>query len=542
MRKLLGTLALLVSALSIVPAAAQGQDRTELLRQAQAAYDDFDPPRAIRIARSALDPVLGPLDSTWVRGVHLLTQILIEEQQQPLARVWAQWAMRTRPDLEIDSVRFLSNVVTLLSEARAATPRTAGDAGTSERYTWPGVAADATESRFRMSPVAPPVTVVVTGRGVLGPQGLALPAGTYELDISATGFLPMRVTREALPGVTTEFTFTLTSAAAAANTLAADVAARLSRATVPLQVTRFGGPAACAVGVASGGERLVLTSYHAIRGADAIAANGEVRVAAWDVTSNLAVLMLPAAAPDTLSSATALTDGQALWGVALAECRTPAPTRVLLNSWDGRPLGTLALSAAPANAVIGSPLVDYRGQFAGVWTGGGRAAPATVVAPLIARARENIIAQRVLTPQQVAQQENHRYGTVVVAVDVPNATVKMTALEAWHWEELNATGPAPFTFRGAAGRYRLEVSAPGIAARTQDVVLRAGESTRTAVSLRAVAQGPAGPAPAARRGVPKWVWAVAVGGAVAGGLAMGGGGGGGGGASGGSINISVPNP
>jgi hypothetical protein len=540
-RKLLGILALSVSALSIVPATAQGQDRTELLRQAQAAYDDFDPPRAIRIARSALDPVLGPLDSTWARGVHLLTQILVEEQQLPLARTWAQWAMRSNPDLPIDSVRFLANVVSLLREARAASALSSGDAGTTQRYTWPGAASDANDALFRLSPVAPPVTVVVTGRGVLGATGLALPVGTYELEISAPGFLPMRVTREALPGVTTEFTFALTPAAAAANTLAADVAARLARATIPLQVTRFGGPAACAVGVASGGERLVLTSYHAIRGADAIAANGEVRVAAWDVTSNLAVLMLPAAAPDTLSSATALTDGQALWGVALAECRTPTPTRVLLNTWDGRPLGTLALSAAPANAVIGSPMVDYRGQLAGVWTGAGRAAPATVIAPLIARARENIIAQRVLTPQQVAQQENHRYGTVIVAVDVPNATVRMTALEAWHWEELNANGPAPFTFRGAAGRYRLEVSAPGVAARTQEVVLRAGESTRTAVSLRAVAQGPAGPAPAARRGVPKWVWAVAIGGAVAGGLAMGGGGGGGG-SSTGSINISVPNP
>jgi hypothetical protein len=538
-RKLLGSLALLISTLALVPATAQGQDRADLLRQAQAAYDDFDAPRAIRIARSALNPVLGPLDSTWARGVQMLTQMLIEEQQQPLAKTWAQWAVRVNPEMPIDSVRFLTDVVTLLREARAAATRSSGDAGTTARYTWPGLASDASEARFGLAPEAPPVTAVVTGRGLLGATGLALPVGTYELEISAPGFLPMRVTREALPGVAIEFTFTLTPAAAAANTLAADVAARLARAAVPLQVTRFGGPAGCAVGVASGGERLVLTSYHAIRGADAIAANGEVRVAAWDVASNLAVLMLPAAAPDTLGSATALVDGQALWGVSLAECRTPSETRVLLNAWDGRPLGSLALSAAPNNAVIGSPLVDYRGQLAGVWSGGGRAAPATVIAPLLARARENIAAQRVLTPQAVAQQENHRYGTVIVAVDVPNATVRMTALEAWHWEELHANGPAPFSFRGAAGRYRLEVSAPGISARTQEVLVRAGETTRTAVSLRAVAQGPAGPVPAARRGVPKWVWAVAIGGAVAGGLALGGGGGE---PTTGSITISVPNP
>jgi hypothetical protein len=540
-RHFLGTLALVAAALALVPADVQAQDRAALLQQARAAIDDFDSPRAIRIARSALDPVLGPLDSTWAVGVHLLTQILLEEQQNELARTWAQWAMRTSPNMPVFTEGFLSTVGALLTEARGVAVRTAGDDATRERYTWPGTAAESNEARFRVGTGPAPVTVLVRGIGIVGPQGLVVPPGTYELEVSGSGLLPMRVTREALPGITTEFTFTLTSAAAAANTLAPDVMARVARATIPLQVTRFGAPAACAVGVASGGQRLVLTSYHAIRGADAIAANGEVRVAAWDVTANLAVLVLPAAAPDTLAAAGALTDGQALWGVALAECRTPTETRVLLNAWEGRPAGALLLSATPQNAAIGSPMVDYQGQLAGVWSGGGRAAPATVVAPLVARALENVVAQRLLTPQQVAQQENHRYGSVVVAVDVPGATVRMTALEAWHWEELNASGPAPFTFRGAAGRYRLEVSAPNVAPRSQEVVIRAGETVRTAVSLRAVAQGPAAPAGAARRGVPKWVWAVAIGGAVAGGLALGGGGGGGG-PSGGSINISVPNP
>lgn len=542
MRHLLATAALAAAVLAFAPAELQAQDRAALIQQARAAIDDFDSPRAIRIARSALDPVLGPYDSTWAVGVHLLTQILIEEQQNELARTWARWAMRTSPTMPVFTVGFLSTVGALLEEARANAVRTAGDEASRERYTWPGIAAESNEARFRVAAGAAPVTVLVTGVGIVGPQGLVVPPGTYELEISASGFLPLRLTREALPGITTEFTFTLTSAAAAANTLAPEVRARVARATIPLQVTRFGGPAACAVGVASGGQRLVLTSYHAIRGADAIAANGDVRVAAWDVTANLAVLVLPAAAPDTLPAVETLTDGQALWGVQLAECRTPSETRVLLSGWQGRPVGELALSAAPPGAVVGSPLVDYQGQLAGVWSTGTRAAPATVVAPLVARAQENVVAQRTLTPQQVAQQENHRYGSVVVAVDVPGAAVRMSGIEAWHWEELNANGPAPFTFRGAAGRYRLEVSAPNVPTRTQEVVVRAGETVRTSVTLRTVAQGPATPAGAARRGVPKWVWAVAIGGAVAGGLALGGGGGGGGGPDFGTINISVPNP
>ena len=65
---------------------------------------------------------------------------------------------------------------------------------------------------------------------------------------------------------------------------------------------RNAGWIALHAGVASGGERLVLTSYQAIRGADAVTANGEVKVAAWDVASNLAVLVLPAKATTTLES------------------------------------------------------------------------------------------------------------------------------------------------------------------------------------------------------------------------------------------------
>jgi hypothetical protein len=381
--------------------------------------------------------------------------------------------------------------------------------------------------------------VLVRGIGIVGAQGLVLPPGTYELEVSGNGFLPLRVTREALPGVTSEFAFTLTSAAVASATLAPEIAARVARATRPLQVTRFGLPQACAVGVASGGARLVLTAYHAIRGADAIAANGDVRVAAYDVTSDLAVLVLPAAAPETLTTATQAIEGQSLWGVTLTDCAgTATPTaRVLLQ---GTAPGALSLSAALEAAANGSPLVDYQGQIAGVWSAGTRGAPASVIAPLVARAQEAVEQNRTLTPEQVAVQENHRYGSVVIAVDLPNATVKVSPLEAWHWEELRAEGPAPFTFRGAAGRYRVDVSAPGVTARTQEVTVRAGEVTRTAIALRSVAQAPSGPAPAAqKRGMPKWVWAVAIGGLVGGALALGGGGGG---SSGGTIVIEVPNP
>ncbi len=537
MKRILLVAALLVSAIALAPTSVDAQDRGALLRQAQAAYDDFDPPRAIRIARAALDPAIGPLDSTWVRGVHLLAQILIEEQQADAAKNWARWAMRARPDLPIDSVNFLAGVVSALREARTAAPRTAADDKTKATYTWPNATATTTEARIRVASSSSQLNVLVRGIGLVGPEGLVVPPGTYDLEVSGTGLLGLRVTREALPGVVSTFAFDLTPAAAAAMTLAADVRAKVFAATVPLSIMRFGAPQqACAAGVASGGERLVLTSYQAIRGADAVTANGEVKVAAWDVASNLAVLVLPATATTTLESTADILDGQSLWAVSLAECRTPGEARVVLQGWEGRPLGALALSAAPANAALGSPLVDYRGNFAGTWSGGNRAAPASVIAPLLARARENITAQRTLTAQQVATQENHRHGAVVIAVDVPNATVKMTPLEAWHMTEITAQGVAPFSFRGEAGRYRVEASAPGIPSRTQEIVVRAGETTRTAISLRAVAAVPAAVVAPRKKGIPKWVWAVGVGGVVA---AAALGGGGGGAPSGGSIEVVV---
>lgn len=323
--RLFKILAPLVGALLLsVPASLEAQSRSALLQQATAALDDFDAPRAIRLARAALDPRSVRSTPTG-RAACVLTQILIEEQQPELAQTWARWALRLEPEMPIDSVAFLTNVVTMLREARDAAPRSAADEATRARYEWPGVTSTATEARFRIASGGPAVTVLVRGVGLVGPQGLAVPPGSYELEVSATGFLPLRVTREALPGVAMEFSFTLTSAAAAAATLGAEVQSRLTRATVPLQVTRFGGQQACAAGLASGGERLVLTSYSAIRGADAVAANGEVRVAAWDVAANLAVLVLPANAPEQLPATSSVIDGQSLWGVTLAECRTVAP-------------------------------------------------------------------------------------------------------------------------------------------------------------------------------------------------------------------------
>jgi len=547
-RSLLVALALVLGLSSASPLAAQGS-RADLLRQAVAASDDFDAPRAMRLARTALDPALGARDTTWGRAVHLLTQLLIEDGQEAQAHVWAKWAMRLEPNLQVDSVNFVAAVVTALRQARATAVRTAGDDATRETYMWPSATATGTEARVRLAPSPTNPTVLVRGVGLVtaGP-GIALEAGTYELEVNASGFLPLRLTREALPGVTIELSFTMTSAAAAAASLAADVRTRVDRSVVPLTITRFGvTTAACAVGATASGGRLVLTSYSAVRGADAItsgAAVGDaVRIAAYDKAANLAVLVVPSANADTVPLATNLVDGQALYALGLADCRTVRESRVLLNSWPGRPTGAaLVLSAAPGDAAGGTPgsvLVDYQGNIGGVWVGGPAAVSAPAVAALLSRARVNVAGGSLQTPQAVAVAENHRYGQVIIAADVEGATIAVTPLEAWHWEGLAATSNAPLTFNAPAGRYRVVASAPNIAPRTQEITVRAGERTRAAISLRSVAGGPAQPAASPRKGLPKWVWIAGLGvGAVAA-AALGGGGGGG---PGSGIDISFPNP
>lgn len=531
-----------IFALALITPSAQAQgSRAELLRQATAAYDDFDIPRAARFARAAIDPSLGVRDTVWARGVHLLTQLLIEDNQNAQATLWARWAMRLEPTLQIDSVRFLGEVVSTLRDARAAAVRTTADDATRETFAWPTATFTGTEARLRLAPSATNVSVLVTGVGLLtdGP-GITLQPGTYELQVSASGYLPLRITREALPGVTTEFAFTMTSAAAAANTLAADVRTRVNRSLVPLNITRFGAPAACAAGLTASGGRLVVTSYSAIRGADGVAsgAGDGVRVAAWSVASNLAVLVVPNAAVDTLPITDNLVAGQALFGLGLQECRTPTETRVLLSDWEGRPAGRLNLSAPLPGDVAGAPFVDFQGNFAGVWNGGPTAVPAAVVTGLLQTARANVAAGRLLTPQAVATQERHRYGTVVIAADIPEAAIKVTPLESWHWADLATEGTGSVTLSAPAGRYRVEATVPGVPTRTLDVTVVAGERGRTAVNFRAVAAGQ--PVVAERKRFPRWAWIAVIGGGAVAAVALGGGGGAG--ASGGTIGITVANP
>lgn len=569
MRRSLALAALLLTTASAAAAQAAQQptSRAALVTQAATAYDNVEPERALQLARAALDPALGGPDTSWVRALHLLAQVLVEGGNETDARTWARWGLRMHPTLQIDTVNYLAGVVAVMRTARTYATRTGADDLTRMTWTWPARTSTATQGTLRLdpSPMSVPLNVTVSnaaqtaggargtvvGQLIAGP-GLSLAPGSYDIEVTANGFLPARITREVLPGATLTLAFQLTSTAVVSATITDAARQAVYRSTGALSVTRFGAPApACAAGAVTGG-RLFLTSYNAIRGADALTLRingqpvaGDLRVAAYDATANLAVILLPAARTDSVALATQIIDGQSVWAVGLAQCATLSDARASIDEWAQRPLGALRLSTTPAQGVPGSPVVDYLGRLTGLWTVGSAAVPAPNAATLLVQAQQAVAAQQTVTLAEVARRESHLYGGLTVATDVAGATVRLVGLERWHWQEITAgaTGTAPFNFAGPMGRYRLETSAPGLQPRTQEITIVPGQTTRVAVALRtAVAQGPAGGAPAARqkKGISKWVWiGLLGGGAAAAALA---GGGGGGGATTGSVIITVPNP
>ena len=514
-------------------AQAQQQTRATLLRSATTAYDEFQPDRALDFAKAALDPALGPADTAWTRGVHLLAQILLENNNANLARTWARWATRTSPGLSIDTVNFIAGVVTALREARAFTAtRSPGDAQTQTTWRWAARGSTETNGRIVVNQGAMPVPVTarVVGGALIpaGPLGLSLLPGTYEIEAAATGYLPARVTREVLPGVTTTLTMSLTSLVAI--TLPDNVRQRMIANLVPFTVHRFGTTATCSAGIQVGRD-LVVTTYQAVRGADSIAvtATGAPRftVASYDVASDVAVLRAATARTDSLPLATSLTEGLAIWGVRLTDCRNATDVRTRAAQATTAASTTLALGDTLSDLPTGSPLIDRDGRVAGVWTGAATAIPAGRLVALLDSARRN--PSRSTPIAEVARRENHLYGSMALSADVVGTTLRVAPIETWQWASLATSGTAPMTFVGPVGRYRVQASTAGGARREQFVTIRPGTLTRTAISLQSVAAGPEAvipPVAVKKRSKMPWILAGAGGVGVAAALALAGGGGG----------------
>jgi hypothetical protein len=526
------------------------QSRPELVRAAVTAADDFAPERALELVKVALNPALGPVDTSWNRGVHLLTQLLVEGNNQDLARTWSRWAMRLSPTMPIDSVNYVAGVAGTLRDARtAASVRTPGDGVTQTSWIWVGRGSSEANGRISITQgaIPVPVNVRIVGGGLIPAGGLSLPPGSYEVEAAAPGYLPARVTREVLPGVTTTLAFALTSAAVASDVIADNVRQRAFANLATLQVSRFATAPGCAVGAYVSRDGLIVTSYRAVRGADNVTVGGApARIAAYDVASDLAVLQTTTTRTDSIPIAASIADGQSAWGFRLADCRTPSETRTRVNLWTDRPRGALQLSGAPVGATVGSPLIDVNGRLSGVWGDESRAVPAPAIASLITAARRAITANTVQSAADVARKENHTYGSVAIGADLPGTSLRVSPLETWQWESLRAAGAAPLTFIGPMGRYRVEATAPGGATRQQEFTIRPGATERLMVTLRQVAGAPGAGTPTVAKKKSKLPWILGGVGVAGAGIALALGGGSSPppttGPNIGSINISIPNP
>ncbi len=113
--------------------------RTQLVRDAEEAYDNFETARAMQLLSVALNPSIGAPDETWASGVQLLAQILIEEGSDSLANVWMRWAVRTAPDMPVDSIAYLPEVINAYYAARTLVGAgTEGDVVTETAWDWSG--------------------------------------------------------------------------------------------------------------------------------------------------------------------------------------------------------------------------------------------------------------------------------------------------------------------------------------------------------------------------------------------------------------------
>jgi len=492
-------MALILGLTILIPNSATAQ-RDQLIRNAMQAYDDFETETALGLLKVAVNPAVGPTDSVWAAGIQLLSQMLIEEGQDSLANVWMRWAVRTEPDMRVDRVTYLPEVIDAYESARRLVGTgDQGDAVARTSWEWQaGIGEEMGEFSLRSAAMSDPISLEIVGIGPVGTGSpLRLPPSSYTVRASADGYLDAEVTREVLPGIVTVLDFNLTSVVAASlpDSVIADYAeAAALRQLGRLRVTRYGTEPSCGAGVFVGSDGLFLTTYQAIRGAESLAVRlsdgteitDGISVAAYD-TDGVAVLQVPRSVGDSLTVAGGPENNQYVWALGYPNCGTAT---VAASRVTGRPSGGLRLSDSLAFGDQGGPLVDQLGSVVGFTTGGFAAVPADVARTSLDEARSNLRAQRLMSLMDVAQTERHRYGAVSISSDLRGSIVRISPLESWHWDGAGGGGPLPLTFSGPMGRYRIEMLMGSHVRRTQEFTLNPAVTETLALMSQIAADTP----------------------------------------------------
>ncbi len=566
MRQVLRSSAMVLIAGLVVSAWLTGslraQDtRSQMIRDATEAYDNFETGRALQLLVVALNPNLGATNDAWASGVQLLAQILIEQGNDSLANVWLRWAVRTERDMEVDDVTYLPEVVAAFRAARSIVgPPTQGDLASETSWGWSASAGGELGALRIISDVPAPLQVRIREVGAVRPgESIDLRPSSYRVEATAEGYMGAEVEREVLPGVETVVRFNLQRMAVADSVLYAEAETAALAQLARVRVERYGTGPSCAAGAFVGADGLFLTTYTTVRGGEAIElelSDGQrvsegIAVASYDTDANVAVLKVPVTRGDSLSLAPGPAEGQYVWGLGYPGCGSAELTRLNIAGWPSPPTGPFQLSDSLDYGPQGGPLIDQTGAVVGLLAGYRSAIPADRTATSLDAAHRNINEQQLMALQEVAERENHLYGAVDISADVPGSLVRIEPLDSWHWPEAGATGALPFRFTGPMGRYGLELLVDDQLQHEEEFTISPSLTEQLTLALQQIAQVPTTPQAEVRTGGgKKFPWPIALIGVAGAGAAvalLAGGGGeepppNGPPTGPGSITITIPNP
>jgi hypothetical protein len=260
-----------------------------------------------------------------------------------------------------------------------------------------------------------------------------------------------------------------------------------------VQPHNFGFAQECRVG-GFVGANLLLTSYLAIRGADSVevvTSDGQrvtsgVRIAAYDAPSDLAVLHVPVQRSGEFTVGEDPDVDDYVWALGQPSCQATQATRARIATTPST--GTIGLSRVLGLGQVGAPVINQAGEVVAIASVGSAAIRATDLASMTTQARRNLATGSLLQPLQVAQAEQHAYGSIALRSNMTNAVARIAPREDWHWPELAQQSPLPLTFSGPQGRYQIELVASGAVQSTTTVTMEAGVANQVLLTPTLLAQ------------------------------------------------------
>jgi len=194
---------LILVALTAQPALAQTGRRA--LEAGTERYLLADYPGAVPLLGMGLDPRAGSTDELWLHGVERLADVLLVLRQDSLAATWLRWATRLAPEFAVNEEVMPPPVVRAARAARAFVDSTPQDRFVAQTtFQWPASFRAGAPGTIRLASANIPITARIGADQFLrGGESRVLPPGSYDVVVSAPGYLPTRLTAEVLPGVTT---------------------------------------------------------------------------------------------------------------------------------------------------------------------------------------------------------------------------------------------------------------------------------------------------------------------------------------------------